>query len=547
MLNKKNYLAIVVVALLIQSYSCKKLELAPTDRFSDLTFWQVNDNVNNALNNIYGGLYSSTNVFYNEAMSDNAFTKLGVNTGADAIASGNFTPTLPRFQNEWAFYYAGIKSCNIFLENIDKNQSISTSLKQRMKGEARFVRAWHHFNLMKWWGDVPVLDKDISPDEAKAIARSPKAAVLSFVLAELDSATVALPMKEQYAAGDNGRITKGTSQALKARVLLYEGNRMADVVTTCEQLINNQAQFGMYSLAGSYTNLFSDKAINKTNAESMLSLQYVPTLRMWTDYFDFAPISAKARTNNLSPSQELVNAYIMANGKSILDAGSGYNENDIAANRDPRLTATIVYDKYNWVNPDNTTQVIYINSKTRPTGADSSNLYSTSGQGTATGYYWRKYWDPNYSAPDLSNGNNIHLIRYAEVLLNYAEAKNALGQMTADIWDKTIGLIRKRAGFTDAVALNFPGNANLTQVIRNERRCEFAMEGLRIDDIRRWKIAETVLNGWLHGAKYGDPSIDNGYLRVQLRQFDAGKHYLWPVPPSERALNANLTQNPNYN
>lgn len=546
MFSKKNYVSIVAVALLTLAYSCKKLELAPTDRFSDLTFWQVNDNVNNALNNIYGGLYGSTNVFYNEAMSDNAFTKLGVNTGADAIASGNFTPTLPRFQNEWRFYYSGIKSCNIFLGNIDKNQTLPAALKERMRGEARFIRAWHHFNLMKWWGDIPLVKKDISPDEAKVISRSPKAEVLTFVLAELDSATAALPAKEQYAAGDNGRITKGASQALKVRVLLYEGNRMADVISTCEQLMNNQAQFGMYTLANNYTNLFSDKVLNKTNPESMLSLQYVPTLRMWNDYFDFAPISAKARTNNLAASQELVNAYIMTNGKSILDAGSGYNENNMAANRDPRLTATIVYDKYNWVNPDNTTQVIYIDSKTRPAGKDSSNLYSTSGQGTATGYYWRKYWDPNYSA-DLNNGNNIHLIRYAEVLLNYAEAKNALGQMTADIWDKTIKLIRTRAGFTDAGALNFPGTANITQVIRNERRTEFAMEGLRIDDIRRWKIAETVLNGWLHGAKYGDPSIDNGYLRVQQRQFDASKHYLWPVPPSERALNANLTQNPNYN
>ncbi len=86
----------------------------------------------------------------------------------------------------------------------------------------------------------------------------------------------------------------------------------------------------------------------------------------------------------------------------------------------------------------------------------------------------------------------------------------------------------------------------MTEIIRSERRTEFAMEGLRIDDIRRWKIAETVLNGWAHGAKYGEPSVDNGYLRVQLRTFDKDKHYLWPVPPSERALNTNLSQNNGY-
>jgi hypothetical protein len=392
---------------------------------------------------------------------------------------------------------------------------------------------------------VPLLDKNITPDEAKNIARSPRADVIAFVLAELDLAAAALPAKEQYAANDNGRITKGASLALKTRVLLYEGNRMAEVVTVCEDLMNNKPVNGNYSLVSNYTDLFSDKTVNKTNPESMLSLQYVPNLRTWGDYIDFAPISAGARTNNLSPSQELVDAYIMKNGKAIREAGSGYNDNEPAVNRDPRLAATIVFDKFNWVNPDNSTQTIYIKPGSTPAGASAANEYSNAGQGTATGYYWRKYWDPN-AAAGIASGTNIHLIRWAEVLLNYAEAKQALGQMTAEVWDKTIRVIRSRAGFTEAGALDFPGTANMREIIRNERRVEFALEGLRIDDIRRWKIAETVLNGWVHGAKYGDASVDNGYLRVQLRQFDAAKHYLWPVPPSERALNPNLSQNSGY-
>ena len=535
----------MITAALVLCCSCKKLDLAPSDRFTELTFWQSNENVNNALTNIYSGIYRSSDVFYNEAMSDNAFTKLGVSTGADAIASGNFTPSLPRFQSDWVFYYTGIKSCNIFLENVDKNTTLPAAMIERMKGEARFVRAWHHFNLAKWWGDVPLLTKDISPDEAKAVARTPKAEVITFVLSELDAAAAVLPTKEQYGANDNGRITKGAALALKSRVLLYEGNRMAEVAAVCEELINNQSANGNYGLVANYGDLFSDKTINKVNNESMFSLQYVPSLRTWGEYIDFAPISAGARTNNLSPSQELVDAYIMKNGKSIHEAGSGYDENNVAANRDPRLTATIVYDQYEWINPDNSKQTIYIKPGSTPSGASASNEYSNAGQGTSTGYYWRKYWDPNNTS-GLNNGTNIHLIRYAEVLLNYAEAKQALGQMTAALWDKTIRPIRVRAGFTDPGALDFPGTVNMTEIIRNERRVEFAMEGLRIDDIRRWKIAETVLNGWLHGAKYGDVSLDNGYLRVQLRKFDANKHYLWPIPLSERGLDANLSQNPNY-
>jgi starch-binding outer membrane protein, SusD/RagB family len=537
---------LLVSGLLLLISSCKKLDLAPSDRYTELTFWQSNDNVNSALNNIYRSIYTSDRLFYNEAMSDNAFTKLGVNTGADAIASGNFTISLPRFQQDWAFYYGGIKSCNIFLENVDKNENLPEAAKNRMKGEVRFIRAWHNFNLMKWWGDIPLLRKDITPDEAKVIARTDRAEVLQFILEELDAVAGLVPNKEGYTDADNGRITRGAALALKARVLLYEGNRMADVVTICEQLINDQAQNGSYSLVGNYTDIFSSNTTNKKNTESIFSLQFVPQLRTWGDNIDFVPISAGARTNNLSPTQELVNNYIMLNGKNIADAGSGYDENNPQLNRDPRFRATVVYDQYPWVNPNGSTQTIYIKPGSAPAG-QAANEYSTAGQGTATGYYWRKYWDPNYTAPGLSSGLNLHLIRYAEVLLMYAEAKQALGQMTADVWNKTIRALRVRAGFTDAAALDFPGaSAALTDVIRRERRTELAMEGIRIDDIRRWKLSEVVLNGWAHGAKYGDPSADNGYIRVQLRTFDPAKHYLWPVPPSERLLNSNLTQNNGY-
>ena len=526
--------------------SCKKLDLAPVDRFTELNFWESSDNVNSALNNIYMGIYSSQPLFYNEALSDNAFTKLGINSGQpDAIASGSFTTSLPRFQNEWGGYYSGIKSCNIFLENIDRNQTLSDAIKNRMKAEVSFIRAFHHFNLTKWWGDVPLLRNDVTPDEAKTVSRSAKADVVAFIIEQLDAAASVLPTKDAYTDADNGRITRGAALALKARVLLYEGNRMAEVASICEELINNQAQNGTYALVPSYSDMFSNNLVNRKNNETILAIQYVPNLRTWGEYIDFAPISAGARSNNLSPTQELVDNYIMLNGKGINEAGSNYDEDDPYTNRDPRLTATVVYHGYNWVNPNGSTQTIYIKPGTGPAG-QTANEYSPAGQGTATGYYWRKYWDPNASAPGISSALSLYLIRYADVLLMYAEAKQSLGQMTEDIWNTTVRAVRSRAGFTDPGALNYPGVTNLTEIIRSERRSEFAMEGLRIDDIRRWKISESVMNGWAHGARFGEPSIDDGYLRVQLRQFENPKHYLWPVPPSERALNTNLSQNNGY-
>lgn len=543
---KKLYASFLLAALIFSG--CKKLDLAPTDRYTELTFWQVDANVRNALNNIYSGIYNSNRYFYNEALSDNAYTRLGVSAGnVDAISSGSFTIDLDRFNSDWTFYYAGIKSCNIFLENVDKNTTLPDALRQRMKAEARFVRAWHHFNLAKWWGDVPLLKEDITPEQAKTVTRTPHADVIKFVTDELDAAAAVLPTRDQYEDADKGRITKGAALALKARVLLYEGSRMADVVSICESLMNDQAHNGTYSLYGNYESLF--KSSSKYNPEVIFDLGYVLNNRMWGEYVDFAPITAGARGNNLAPSQELVNSYIMTNGKAITDAGSGYDENKPDTLRDPRLTATIVYDKYKWKNPDGSVQTIYIRPGSDPSANDGQgpNVYKSSGQGTASGYYWRKYFD-TVSVPNLQFANNLILIRYAEVLLMYAEAKNSLGQMTADVWDKTIGALRRRAGFTDPGALDFPGgSADLTAIIRNERRSEFAFEGgLRTDDIRRWRIAENVMNGWIHGAKYGDPATDNGYIRMQLRTFDKNKHYLWPVPSAELAKNSHLGQNPNY-
>lgn len=540
-LKKLSGLCVVLLTVV----GCGPLDIAPVDRFTELNFWTSGENVNNALNNIYSGMYTSTLYFYNEALSDNAYAAQGSAVGnPEAIASGSFTSTLPKFQNDWSFYYQGIKSCNIFLTNVDQNTTLPADVLARMKGEARFVRAWHHFNLMKWYGDVPLLDRDISPDEAKTIARSPRATVLQFVTDELTAVAALLPSRDAYAAADNGRITKGAAVALLARVLLYEGNRMAEVVTLCERLMNDQATNGQYGLAASYSDLFSSPTVNKTSSESILALQYVPGLRTWSEYFDFAPRSVGARTNSLAPTQELVNDYVMLNGSAITEAGSGYTETNPYSNRDPRLTATVVYDRYVWRNADGTTQTIYIRPGSDPV-RPALNEYALNGQGSPTGYYWRKYYDPN-SLANFASGLNLHLIRYADVLLMYAEAKQSLGQLDAGVWDKTIRPLRQRAGFTDPAALTFPTSGDLTQIIRRERRTELALEGLRIDDIRRWRIAEAVLNGYAHGARFGDPAVDNGYIRAQRRQFDPARNYLWPLPASELNLNKSLTQNPGY-
>ena len=540
------YKTVFLLAMVCYVSACKKLDLAPVNKFTDVNYWTTPEKASSVLSTAYAQMFRDDWFFYNEGASDNAYNGRGDASGVASLAAGSFDASLGRVKDEWNFHYAGIKTCNIFLENVDRVSNVDAGLKARMKAEARFIRAFHFFQLETWFGDVPLIQKDITIDESKKIARTPKAQVVDFIIKELNDAAAALPVNTAYALADRGRITKGAAIALKARVLLYD-SRWAEVASTCEQLIGNTTN-GTYALFPSYEGLFLPQ--NEYNNEVILDLQYIPNGAnniSYYDFRDFAPLSVGARLNALAPTQELVDNYLMLNGKKPTDAGSGYDENNPYVNRDPRLSSTVVYHLFQWKKPDNSLKTIYIKPGTDPDPARLDE-YAPGAVTSPTGYYIRKYYDPTSNASTFQSGLNLIMIRYADVLLMYAEAKNELGQMDGGVWDNTIKAIRSRAGFTDAAALNYPGadQAALRDVVRSERRSELAMEGLRVFDIRRWKTAETVLNGWAHGAKFGPGSVDNGYIRANLRSFDKSKAYLWPIPRDERAVNPNLTQNPGW-
>ncbi|MBB4802360.1 hypothetical protein HNP37_002433 [Flavobacterium nitrogenifigens] len=537
-LKQIKFIPLVAVLLLV---SCEDLDQVPENQFTDTTYWTSVDKAQTFLNTAYSQMQNSQYFFYNEALSDNAYNGRGDNAGAASIGAGLYDPSLGRIKDEWKNRYAGIKTCNLILENIDRVPNADAAVIARMKAETRFLRAFQHFQLTTWFGDIPLIKKDPSLEEATTLSRTSHAEVIQFILSELDAIIPSLPKNTQQAEADRGKITVGAAVALKARVLLYEGD-WAGVAQVTEQFIANN--YGQYSLFPSYEGLFLPQ--NEYNSEDILSLQYVPQFRMWGEFFDMAPLSAGARLNALAPTQELVDSYLMLNGKKINESGSGYNENNPYVNRDPRLTGTVVYDQYVWKEADGSSRIIYI--KPGSSVGNATDEFVQGSSATPTGYYTRKYYDPQHLT-SLNSGLNLMLFRYADILLMYAEAKNELNQMTNSVWDQTIRAIRVRAGFTDGAALGFNnalGQAGLREVIRNERRTEFGMEGLRIFDIRRWKIAENVLNGYAHGAKFGVSSVDNGYLRVNLRTFDPGKHYLWPIPRDERLINSNLSQNPNW-
>ncbi len=542
--NLLKYSAIIASSILITFTSCNELDLAPTNKFTEENYWTSADKASMVLNMAYSQMYNNNYFFSTEALSDNIYEGRG-SSSEKAISSGQADASNGRFANEWRDCYAGIKTCHTFLGNVDRVPGMDEALKARMIAEARFIRAYLFFRLTTWYGDVPLFEHDLTLSESKELVRTPQADVLSFVRNELDAIESVLPTKEEYGSEDVGRITSGAVVALKARAYLYS-NDWENVVANCEKLINSSS-YGEYSLFPSYEGLFLPG--NEYNDEVILDLGYVPSLRTWGNYYDLAPLSVGARVNQMAPTQELVDSYVMLNGKTIDATGSGYDESDPYVNRDPRLTATVVYHEFPWKKPDGSIQTIYIKPGTAPDETAQVDEYQGQGaNSTSTGYYMRKYYDPT-SLASFTSGLNLILIRYADVLLMYAEAKNELGEMTESVWNETIRAIRERAGFTDPEALVF--NSSLStedfrSVIRNERRVELALEGLRIFDIRRWHTAENVLNGYPHGAQYGDSSIDNGYIRLDQRTFNSERDYLWAVPQSQKDINPNLDQNPGY-
>ncbi|MFP9097974.1 RagB/SusD family nutrient uptake outer membrane protein [Flavobacterium sp. RHBU_24] len=522
----KKYTVLTFILLVI--FGCSSdLDLSPVDSQSELNFWKTDEDARIFLNSMYADLMDDDTYLFLSALSDDAYSK-----GREDyrnIASGNYDPSNSVVTGFWSSRYEAIRRTNIFFNNVDNVTDITETNRTAYKGQGRFIRAWHYFYLIELYGDVPLVRDEISIEQALVLTRTPKQEVVDFIYSELEQAIEELP--QSYPATESGRITKGAAIAFKARVHLYNED-YAQAAALSEQLI------GQYSLFGNYANLF--KQANEVNPEVILSLQYIPTNREHDIQYSLIPPSLGGYAN-FSPLQELVDTYTMINGLPIDNPASGYNELNPYANRDPRLSASIIRNGTVLTNFSGAQVTITTTPGSSPDGINFSS------NSTPTGYYVNKFYD-NQARNQIYSGTNLILIRYAEVLLNYAEAKIALGTFSQADWDLTIGAIRQRAGLA-ASALQYPGGtqADLTQLVRNERRVELAFEaGHRFFDIRRWRIAEDVLNGWAHGIKTDLSPEDNGYTRVDFRTFNVGRHYLWPIPLSERDINPNLSQNPNW-
>jgi starch-binding outer membrane protein, SusD/RagB family len=526
---------ILIILLFVAFFSCEEVEQPITREFTETSFWRTEQDALDALTSCYENMFNAEYFFADEALSDNAYLKSDAFGGVSLIGSGSYDARNGRVAGEWRYYYGGIRRSNLLLENIGKIPNLDEQKKNRITAEARFIRAYAHFRLATWYGDIPLVTKVLTLSEARTITRTAYSEIIDFVLQELEAIQQHLPVS--YADSDRGRITRAAAIGMHARVNLYQNNWQA-VVDDCEKLINStdNGTFGLYS---SYKDLFTVAA--EYNNEVILDLQFGGSRLQSTQRF-FLPQTVGKLRSNLVPTQSLVDDYLMLNGKTIKDPTSGYDEEDPYSDRDPRFEHTIIHHGSQITDFGGATQTIL----TKPGSDPLTNTIEDQGA-SASGYYFQKYYDR--TAVDYNSGVNLIMLRYADILLMYAEAKNELNQFSAEIWDKTIKPIRQRAGFTEATALDFNvalGQGDLREIIRRERRTELAFEGLRIFDIRRWKIAETVLNEPVKGIKVESgqfPKDAYGYIIVQERTFQAPKHYLWPVPQYELDQNQNLNPN----
>lgn len=522
-----------ILGIVLALSACNDMEQLPANRFTNATFWTSAMNAEAMLSTAYSQMYSADRMLSDERLGDNLYDRMASNTDIRVWHQGYAVGDLRLFANEWSNDYQAIKSVHIFLAHIDNVNDISESLKTRMKAEARFIRVYAYLRLTTFFGDVPFFTSEITNREAHEIARTPKSEIVRFIHSELNEITSQLPTNTEQADADRSRITKAAAILLNARAYLMD-NEWANATSLLEQIIDDKA--GRYSLFPSYAGLFEVE--NEYNSEVILDVSYLENVRTWSNIQYFGPISAGGTQSNWAILGSLVDNYLTLGGYSIKDTGADFDPANPYANRDPRLTATVVYDGYEFLkNKGFGPEVIYTN----PNAVTLDRYKAGDTQTSPTGFYVAKYFCP----PSIGNNNtgiNVIMMRYAEVLLSYAEAKIEQGQMNAAIWDQTVRAVRQRAGFTTTKALDYPSMASQTElrnIIRQERRSEFAMEGRRYFDIVRWKIGPECLDGPVFGAYFVED-------RVDLFVFNDPRSYLFPIPETERSYNSNLTQNPGY-
>ncbi len=518
---------VLIFSTFILSCDDDFLNTTPEDRISQEIFWQTEKDAIYACNAVYGMLPTSWDYLMWDAMSDIGCVTLDWRSEA-TIAKSLHNPNDGRIKDDWENLYRGIQSANTFLGNIDRVETNDTDLINSLKGQVKFLRSWFYIRLATLFGDVPLVTESLPLSESYSIARTQVEQVWDFIENDLTEAASLLPVDQNT----SGRATKGAALGLKARAMLY-----AQRYTKAAEAAKAVIDLGKYNLYASYENFFTYSA--ESNNEVIFEQQFERSIAAHRLALNISPNSLRPTANNTVPTNIAVDAFQMANGKSITNNDSGFDPYNPYENRDPRLKYAIFVPGATF--PDGSILNSYPGSNTGDAVDDNSEAH------TRTGFYQRKYFTADDLVDLAKSGINLVYLRYADVLLMYAEAKIEANTIDNSVIE-AINEVRSRADVNmPAYPSSLRDQNELREIVRNERLVELCFEGLRYFDIKRWRTAETVVPGKVYGMTYED---SNGQLvKVDaniLKEFNPNRDYLWPIPADELILNENLTQNPNW-
>lgn len=528
----------------------------------------------NYLNGLYAslGAYEKQTTLVNygslaDACDEGELTWTGTTNYTAGHNQAAITPTYAWVTNSWKAWFTSIRNASIYLQDVGRSP-LSPDLKIRTKAEARALRAWYYFQLLRYFGGVPLnADTVYNAESTISKGRNTFEECVNYISTQLDTAATDLPVTSL--AQDYGRITRGAALAIKARLLLYAaspwmngGYDGADGFTATEEqkklvgyttydanrwkLAADAAKavmnMGIYSLyednatAPGYG--FYKMFLLRQSAEPIFQLMTSTAAdrRLCENYW-LAPSRSGAAGS--FPSQQLADAFPMSNGKNITESASGYDPNNPYVNRDPRFYYTIMYNGCLFLDKaSNTQKPVYTYFMAATDGM------GTTGYTTRTGYYCRKMCtNDTYGNTDRC----IPVIRYAEILLNFAEAQNEYEGPTTEVY-QAVESIRRRAGLSPYQLPVGLSKDEMRTCIHNERQVELAYENMRFFDIRRWKIAHkpdiVVLKG-LKWVKNGNSFTRNDIIS-EARVFLHPAMYYFPIPQTELGLQVKMIQNPGW-
>lgn len=559
-MKKFKIFSLILAGLAVFGMAGCDLDMYPETTLTDNDYWKTEGDLRGACNRFYQQMNGNNDLgagFSHDYRSD----ELRNNNGANSTSDGSWT--VPSTSGCWTDAYWRIFIANNILEK-GQRVKIVDELRNPYFAEARFFRAYYYFELVKKYGDVPYVTKafDDTTDPLLDSPRTPREEVIQHCYEDLDFAKTWLPTVDKVDLW--GHVSREAAMALIVRIGLYEGtfskfhNLSSDSQAHLKKSIDAAEELmatGKHALYPDFGKLFLEEAEGRAkNKEAIFVKVYGPNGAGTTVHGN-----SRQMENAVTLTRNMVDLFLYTDGlpyeKSSLKISPETSFNDVFENRDPRLAMTT-----------------YMRGEEAYKGPFNDTF------GFNYGYKLKKGFDLAQWNTNSKETVDKMVIRYAEVLISYAEALYEYnGSITDEQLDATVNALRRRAGMPAMLDNTFvtANGLNMQEEIRRERTIEFIDENKRYDDIIRWKIAEKVLPVDLIGAKYIESETNKSYDEMsshmtdengvldgkkrhdeadmyvlefaENRKFDPEKDYLYPVPLKEISLSGNkVVQNPGW-